>query len=167
MYGLKQAAILAYENLVRNLSQYGYRPVPYALGIWKHEKRPINFCLCVDDFGIKYSSVNDAKHLLQSLEKHYTVTTDWSGKKFCGLTIDWHYDKGFVDIAMPKYVNNVLKNSITVLKNSHSIRHIITTQSFMEKRTTTICAISSHNTSSTKRKDKVRSVCSRITTLLC
>ena len=109
MYGLKQAAILAYENLVRNLSQYGYRPVPYALGIWKHEKRPINFCLCVDDFGIKYSSVNDAKHLLQSLEKHYTVTTDWSGKIFCGLTIDWHYDKGFVDIAMPKYLNNVLK----------------------------------------------------------
>ena len=39
MYGLKQAAILAYENLVRNLSQYGYRPVPYALGIWKHEKK--------------------------------------------------------------------------------------------------------------------------------
>jgi len=56
MYGLKQAAILTYENLVRNLSQYGYRPVPHALGIWKHDTRPISFCLCVDDFGINIFS---------------------------------------------------------------------------------------------------------------
>ena len=28
MYGLKQAAILAYEQLVENLAPYGYRPIP-------------------------------------------------------------------------------------------------------------------------------------------
>jgi len=33
MYGLKQAAILAHENLMNNLRQYGYQPVPHALGI--------------------------------------------------------------------------------------------------------------------------------------
>ena len=40
MYGLKQAAILAYENLMNNLRQYGYQPVPHALGIWMLE------CVC-------------------------------------------------------------------------------------------------------------------------
>jgi len=81
-------------------------PRAWSLGGRIHglSKRPIRFCLCVDDFAIKYYSENDAKHLLHSLEKNCTVTTDWSGQNFCGLTIDWHYDKGFVDIAMPKYV---------------------------------------------------------------
>ena len=45
MYSLKQAAILAYENLVWNLSKHGYKPVPHSLGIWTHESRPISFCL--------------------------------------------------------------------------------------------------------------------------
>jgi len=35
MHGLTQAAILAYQNLVRILSQHGYRPVPHALSIWR------------------------------------------------------------------------------------------------------------------------------------
>ena len=69
MYGLKQAAILAYENLMNNLCQYGYQSVPHALGIWTHESRPICFCLCVDDFGIKYFNKDDAQHLLSSLQK--------------------------------------------------------------------------------------------------
>ena len=108
MYGLKQAAILAYENLMNNLRQYGYRPVPHALGIWTHESRPICFCLCVDDFGIKYFNKDDAQHLLSSLQNHYTVTTDWHGRNFCGLTINWNYDKQYVDISMPKYINHLL-----------------------------------------------------------
>ena len=109
MYGLKQAAILAYEFLVKNLSQYGYKPLPHSLSIWKHETRPISFCLCVDDFGIKYFHKDDAQHLLQSLQNHYTVTTDWEGKNFCGLNLDWNYDKHYVDISMPKYNPALLK----------------------------------------------------------
>ena len=109
MYGLKQAAILAFEFLVQNLSNYGYKPVPHSLSIWTHETRPISFCLCVDDFGIKYFNKEDAQHLLSSLQNHYTVTTDWEGKNFCGLTLDWNYDKQFVDISMPKYIKALLQ----------------------------------------------------------
>ena len=108
MYGLKQAAILAFEFLVDNLSQYGYKPLPHTLSIWTHETRPISFCLCVDDFGIKYFNKDDANHLLSSLQKHYTVTTDWAGRNFCGLTLDWHYDQQYVDISMPKYIKSFL-----------------------------------------------------------
>ena len=85
MYGLKQAAILAYDHLINNLSQHGYSPVPHTLGIWHHKTLRTKFCLCVDDFGVKYYSKADADHLINSLEQHYTCTTDWTGKKFA----DW------------------------------------------------------------------------------
>ena len=55
MYDLKQVAILAYDNLQRNLKPFGYDPVIGTVGIWQHEARPTNFCLCVDDFVIKYN----------------------------------------------------------------------------------------------------------------
>ena len=54
MYGLRQAAILAYQYLQKTLKPHGYYPVPGTVGMWKHQTRPIHFCLCVDDFGIKY-----------------------------------------------------------------------------------------------------------------
>ena len=108
MYGLKQAAVLAYDHLVQNLKPYGYAPIPHTLGLWKHETRPITFCLCVDDFGIKYFDKEDVNHLLDSLGKNYKYTTDWSGRNFCGLTFTWNYEKAFVDVSMPKYVDKVL-----------------------------------------------------------
>ena len=54
MYGLKQAAILAYDNLKTILKPFGYVPVTRTVGFWKHGTRPTTFCLYVDDFGIKY-----------------------------------------------------------------------------------------------------------------
>jgi len=76
MYGLKQAAILAYDNLQKNLKPFGYSPVVGTVGIWKHVTRPITFCLCVDDFGIKYTSKEDALHLLDSIGTNYKYTCD-------------------------------------------------------------------------------------------
>ena len=37
------------------------------------------------------------------------MTKDWDGKNYCSLTLQWQYDKGYVDIAMPKYVLDSLK----------------------------------------------------------
>ena len=33
MYGLKQAVILAYDSLMKNLQPHGYKPITYTLGI--------------------------------------------------------------------------------------------------------------------------------------
>ena len=33
MYRLKQAAVLAFDNLVKNLSRYGYSPIPHTICI--------------------------------------------------------------------------------------------------------------------------------------
>ena len=37
MYDLKQAAILAYKQLVTNLQQYGYAPIEGTTGLWSHK----------------------------------------------------------------------------------------------------------------------------------
>lgn len=60
MYGLKQAAILAYDQLCSHLKQYGYNHVPGTTGVFNHVSRRTKFCLCVDGFGIKYYSKDDA-----------------------------------------------------------------------------------------------------------
>ena len=79
-YGLKQATILAYEHLVEKLQPYECRFIYHTLGLWKHDTKPTTFCLCVDDFGIKYFNKSDVKHLLQSLQKNHIVTVDCSWK---------------------------------------------------------------------------------------
>ena len=66
MYGLKQAAILDYDNLVKNLQPYGQKNITHTPVLWKNETKPITFCLCVEDVGIKYSNKSDVNHLLQS-----------------------------------------------------------------------------------------------------
>ncbi len=108
MYGLKQAAILAYDHLVNLLEPYGYYPEPHCVGIWSHKTRRTKFCLCVDDFGIKYFNQDDADHLLNALRAHYKISVDTEGKNYCGLTIEWNYAKGYVDISMPGYVVRAL-----------------------------------------------------------
>ena len=54
IYGLKQAARLAYEKLVTNLAKFDYQPDNVTPNIWTHKSHKTKFCLCVDDFGIKY-----------------------------------------------------------------------------------------------------------------
>jgi hypothetical protein len=70
MYGLKQAARIAYDLLKTRLATDGYSPCTKNVNIWEHKTRPTKFSLCVDDFGIKYFTKSDADHLLASLNKH-------------------------------------------------------------------------------------------------
>jgi len=104
MYGLRQAARLAFDNLVINLEPDGYYPVRECPGLWKHTIRPTVFSLCVDDFGVKYHSKDDLIHLLQTLRKHYQCTIDEEGKNYLGLTLSWNYADRYVDVLMPGYV---------------------------------------------------------------
>ena len=94
MYGLKQAACLAYDSLKQHLSSYGYHPDKYAQNIWSHESRKTKFCLCIDDFGVQYFSKDDTQHQINALQNKYVITTDYLGKHFCGLDITWDYTNG-------------------------------------------------------------------------
>jgi hypothetical protein len=63
----------------------------------------------VDDFGIKYVGKEYATHLIQTLQKKCTITTDWDGKQFCDINLTWDYKNGTVNMDMPKYVENALQ----------------------------------------------------------
>jgi hypothetical protein len=110
VYGLKEAAILAYEQLRDHLALSGYLPVPYTPGLWRHNTRRTTFTLAVDDFGIKYFTRADADHLFAAIASKYALTIDWTGTKYLGFTIDWNYEAGHVDLSMPEYVSKALLN---------------------------------------------------------
>ncbi len=71
------------------LAEHGYYQCAIMPGLWRHNWRPLVFVLIVDDFGIQYTKRCHADHLLQTLLTHYNVTTDWTGKKFAGINLDW------------------------------------------------------------------------------
>ena len=96
---------------MKHLKPFGYSPVPFSLSLWTHISKPTKFCLCVDDFGLKYFSIADANHLLTSLKSAFKVSVDWEGKNYCGLTLQWNYEKGYVDVSMPGYVPKMLNKS--------------------------------------------------------
>ena len=64
--------------------------------------------LVVDDFGVKYVGEEHANHLKAALKEKYTVTTEWDGKRYIGITLDWDYKRRQVHISMPNYVKNAL-----------------------------------------------------------
>ena len=108
IYGLPQAGILANQLLRQRLRPHGYYEVPHTPGLWKHVTKPTQFTLTVDDFGVKYIGRDDAMHLIAALKQHYELEIDWTGKLYCGITLDWNYEEGYVDISMPGYVIRLL-----------------------------------------------------------
>ena len=77
MYGLKQAGIIANEELQAHMSGFGYRPVKFTLGLWKHDTKDTIFSLVVDDFLVQYSSEEDANRFVhifcQNIQAQWTA----------------------------------------------------------------------------------------------
>ena len=90
------------------MKPFGYSPTKRTPGYWRHKPKPISFVLCVDDFAIKYTNTNDPNHLQQALKTKYTITTDLTGRLYCGISLNWNYDKKYVDLSMPGYVQSAL-----------------------------------------------------------
>ena len=111
MYGLKQAAVLANQQLQSNLAKEGYYPIPGTSGLWKHRTRQTKIVLCIDDFGVKTFCKADLDHFLHSIKKYYDYHIDETGSHYIGLTLDWQYDKGVVEVSMPGYIRKLLKRT--------------------------------------------------------
>jgi hypothetical protein len=109
MYGLPQAGRLANDQLVAKLAQHGYQPCPLTPGLWRHETRDLVFSLVVDDFGIRYTDRADADHLIAALRQSYDVSLDWTGSRYCGLTLEWDYENRTCDMSMPGYIERALQ----------------------------------------------------------
>jgi hypothetical protein len=109
MYGLPQAGLLANKLLKKCLNKHGYQQSKFVPSLWKHDTKPIQFTLVVNNFGIKYICKEHAQHLKNVLEEHYKLTYDWTGKRYIKITLDWDYNKCQVHLSMPNYVQKALK----------------------------------------------------------
>ena len=108
VYGLKQAGKLANDLLTERLLVHGYYQCATTPGLWRHKWRPISFVLIVDDFGVAHVSKRHAVHLLEALQNHYKVTTDWNGAKFAGIDLEWDYTARTCRLTMKGYVADLL-----------------------------------------------------------
>ena len=119
VWGLPQAGILANKLLRKRLKPHGYYECINTPGLWRHKTRPITFSLVVDDFGVKYVGKEHAEHLINCLKTEtYTLTEDWAGDLYCGISLRWNYEKRWLDISMPGYIKKQL------LKYEHIMRRI-------------------------------------------
>ena len=87
MPGLKQAGRIANDCLISHLAKFGYAPIPCTTSSWNKSTLDISFALVVNDFGIKYVGKQSADHLIQNLQKLYTISIDWSANLFFVLTL--------------------------------------------------------------------------------
>jgi hypothetical protein len=108
MYGLPQAGKLAANLLKKRLEPHEYYECAHTPGLWSHKVRATKFVLVVDDFGIQVQGKDDAQHVIAALKENYEITVDWDGKLFCGITLEWDYKMGTVDLSMPNYVQDAL-----------------------------------------------------------
>ncbi len=109
MYGLPQSGLLVNELLEKRLNNHGYRQSKLVPRLWRHNTWRVQFTLVVDKIGVKYVSEEHANHLKRVLEENYTLMCDWMGTGYISITLDWNYTKCQVNLSMPKYVTNMLK----------------------------------------------------------
>jgi hypothetical protein len=108
MYGLPQAEIIAQNLLQARLAKVGYHQSKIIPGLWTHETKKTCFTLVIDDFTIKYTSMEDAQHLIDALKQDYTITIDWDATKYIGLTLEWDCKNQKVYAHMPGYIQKKL-----------------------------------------------------------
>ena len=108
MYGLPQAGRVAYDHLVPILNDAGYYEASRTPGLFCHNTNDIVFTQVVDDFLIQHTTEVALQHLIDTLQQHYTITTDRLATKYCGMQLNWNYDEGHVTLLMPGYVERAL-----------------------------------------------------------
>jgi hypothetical protein len=114
MYGLPQAGILAYKQLVVHVATHGHIPCEQTP---PHVSRHRVFCcmgpmmshfVSLYDFGIKYTDRRDADRILAALKELYVVATKCTGSFYLAMHMAWDYINHTVDISMPGYVAKAL-----------------------------------------------------------
>ena len=104
MYGLKEAGILTFNQLVQKLAPSRYEPMPFTPGL---------ALVPLHDFGMKYFPLYLTPPCISSMPSRKPTMTSLStgpeNRQYCSLTFDWHYDEGYVNISMPSYVTGAFK----------------------------------------------------------
>ena len=67
------------------METFGYFPVSFTEGLWKHDTNDTIFTLVVDDFFIKYTYEANAEHFLNTPRKKYSITVDRKAENILAL----------------------------------------------------------------------------------
>ena len=100
MYGLPQSGSNSHDEIEQRLNKEGYFKSPLVPALWKHNKRPTQLVLVVNDFGIKYFTIDDLNHLKDTLKQYYDVKLNPEGKEFVKINLDWDYTNKKVHLSM-------------------------------------------------------------------
>ena len=111
MYRLPQVGIITNDPLTQHLAPHGYYRTRHTPVFWKHNWRTIMFSLVVDDFGLKCAGKQNARQLCDTIKNYYELAEDWAGALYCGIKLDWGYNKlmfnlsisGYIEAAIHKY----------------------------------------------------------------
>ena len=106
---LPQASSHGHDLLEQCLNAAGYHQSSIAPGLWKHDTRPFQFTLVVDNFGIKETCHNNANHLINTLKLYHDVLIDGTGKEYLKSNLDWDYDNGEVHLSISPFREKALK----------------------------------------------------------
>jgi len=78
--------------------------------LWQHETHNTHLTLVINEFSVLYTNHADATHVMDALKENSDVPKDWEATKYCGLTLQWDYNKHTIDICMPGYIEQKLKH---------------------------------------------------------
>ena len=115
VYGLKQSGIINNQELVKDMSPFGYHPVQHTPGLWVHDNINTIFRLLVENLCVQYSSIEGADHFLNTLVSKYIITVDMGVTIHIGIKLEWDYVHRTVTLSMPSYVR----------KSLHRFQHIL------------------------------------------
>ena len=63
-------------------------------------------------------------HLIHALQEKYEITQDWTESLYSGITLNWDYEAGILDISIPGYVKEALhKFQQPTLSLPHQLPH--------------------------------------------
>ena len=106
MYGLPQAAFLSNTHLVEHLATKGYIQDPKVPCLFAHLSNGVAFTLIVDDFGVKYSSIDSFNHLVSTITSGgRKLKTSINATKYIGLALAWDYTANTLTTSMPHYLH--------------------------------------------------------------
>jgi hypothetical protein len=93
VYGLSQAGCLSNSVLHKLVAIDRYHLTEHTHSLWQQDTHPVYFLLVVDDVGIKYIGRRSVENLKASIEKNYEISCYWTCVAYCGLQLDWDYNK--------------------------------------------------------------------------
>ena len=97
------------KQLITRLEKEGYYEARTTPRIWFHKRRPIQFCLIVDDFGVEYIGKQHADHLVTILKQYKNITKYWKVRKYYCIDLKWDYNKRTCRETMDGYILDLRK----------------------------------------------------------